>query len=96
MGNFRAMIAKKTDRRVRLLEEMIVSMRLVKMYVWEGFFLSKLIDYRKAEMWKQRIKLSVFALCDSILRSSRSGLSSFGQCSIIQLCLSDFRHCFNH
>lgn len=92
MGNFRAMIAKKTDRRVRLLEEMIVSMRLVKMYVWEGFFLSKLIDYRKAEMWKQRVKLSVFALCDSILRSSRSGSSSFGKRF---LCLSDFKYNIN-
>lgn len=71
MGNFRAIIAKKTDRRVRLLEEMITSMRIVKMYVWEGFFLSRLIDHRKAEMWKQRMKLSFYGFCDSILRSSR-------------------------
>ena len=71
MGQFRAKIARKTDRRVRLLEEMITSMRIIKMYVWEGFFLSRLIGHRKAEMWKQRMKLSFYGFCDSILRSSR-------------------------
>lgn len=38
IGTYRAIISKKTDRRVRLLGEMINSMRIIKMYVWEGFF----------------------------------------------------------
>ena len=44
LGNFRAIIAKKTDRRVRLLEEMISAMRIIKMYVWEGFSLNKIMN----------------------------------------------------
>ena len=52
LGNYRAVIAKKTDRRVRLLEELISSMRIVKMYVWEGFFLKKLMKFRKGLAWE--------------------------------------------
>ena len=50
---------------------MITSMRIVKMYVWEGFFLSRLISHRKAEMWKQRMKLTFYGFCDSVMRSTR-------------------------
>ena len=70
IGTYRAIISKKTDRRVRLLGEMINSMRIIKMYVWEGFFLQKLMRYRKEEMKKHRQKLYFYGFFDSILKSS--------------------------
>ena len=70
IGTYRAIISKKTDRRVRLLGEMVNSMRIIKMYVWEGFFLQKLMRYRKEEMKKHRQKLYFYGFFDSILKSS--------------------------
>ena len=43
MGNIRGKVAAMADRRIKLLGEMIRAMRVVKMYVWEGHFLQKLI-----------------------------------------------------
>lgn len=40
---FRGQIAKQTDERSRLMSEIIVAMRLIKMYAWEKPF-SALID----------------------------------------------------
>ena len=44
MGNIRGKVAVMADKRIKLLGEMIKAMRVVKMYVWEGHFVKKLIQ----------------------------------------------------
>ena len=36
-----------TDERVKLMSEIIKSMRIVKMYCWESAFVKKICDLRK-------------------------------------------------
>lgn len=58
--------AAKTDERVRLIQEILVSIKIIKMYVWESFFANKISEQRKAEMIKLRIifylKTIIFSL----------------------------------
>jgi ATP-binding cassette subfamily C (CFTR/MRP) protein 4 len=41
---YRFKIAQKTDERGRIMNEIIIAMRVIKMYAWENPF-SKLIDH---------------------------------------------------
>ena len=71
MGMIRGKIAKLADTRIRLLGELIRSMRVVKMYVWEGHFLQKLIQSRKNELVSHRTRLASYGAFDSLSRTSR-------------------------
>lgn len=71
MGILRGRIAGLADKRIRLMSELVNAMRVVKMYVWEGHFLEKLIVARKNEMKMNRIRLALYGVMDSISRTSR-------------------------
>ncbi|KAF0749577.1 putative multidrug resistance-associated protein lethal(2)03659, partial [Aphis craccivora] len=58
MSEIHLKIAKKTDERIRLMNEIILGIQVIKMYTWEKPF-SKLIEYvRKLEV--EQIKRSTF------------------------------------
>ena len=44
MGYIRGKVAVMADKRIKMLGEMIRAMRVVKMYVWEGHFVQRLIE----------------------------------------------------
>jgi len=51
-ARLRQATAKKSDVRIKLIDEMINSMKTVKMYVWEGHFASLIAKSRKTEINK--------------------------------------------
>jgi len=70
MGMLRGKIAGLADKRIRHMSELVNAMRVVKMYVWEGHFLQKLIASRKKEMKKHRVRLGLYGIMDSISRTT--------------------------
>ncbi|XP_077984677.1 ATP-binding cassette sub-family C member 5-like [Glandiceps talaboti] len=49
VATFRVKAIKITDRRVRMINEMITSIKLIKMYAWERPFAEKVADIRNSE-----------------------------------------------
>ncbi len=49
-SQFRREAAQKTDDRIRIINEIIPAMRVIKMYAWEKPFLKLTQVYRKLEM----------------------------------------------
>lgn len=49
-GKFRAKTAQRTDERVRLMNEIILAMRIIKMYAWEKPFKSLVRTARRREV----------------------------------------------
>ncbi|CAF1664496.1 unnamed protein product [Rotaria magnacalcarata] len=58
----RAEVLKVTDERVKIMSEIIRSMRIIKMYCWESAFERKVCRIRTREM----IKTTVFMMCHCI------------------------------
>ncbi|MFH4976944.1 hypothetical protein AB6A40_003653 [Gnathostoma spinigerum] len=52
MGGCRREIAKRTDKRISIMNEILNGIRVIKMYVWEDAFVKILAGYRKAELMK--------------------------------------------
>nr|XP_039260104.1 multidrug resistance-associated protein 4-like [Styela clava] len=55
-GKFRSMTAVITDKRIRLMNEVITGMRIIKMYAWEKPFAKHVLNTRRKEV--QKILLS--------------------------------------
>ncbi|XP_025017235.1 multidrug resistance-associated protein 4-like isoform X2 [Tetranychus urticae] len=51
---FRAQKSKLTDKRIKLMEEMISAIRIIKMFTWEKSFADIISEIRKKEMRKIR------------------------------------------
>ncbi len=49
-GSFRAGAAKQSDERVKLMNEILSGMRVVKMYAWESPFSKAISDVREREL----------------------------------------------
>ncbi|XP_059144802.1 ATP-binding cassette sub-family C member 5-like [Physella acuta] len=73
---YREVSIKITDKRVGLISELLTSIKLVKMYVWETSFSQKISEIRASE--KSIIEKSVFAL--SITMGSSMLVSVFASC----------------
>ncbi|CAF4354696.1 unnamed protein product [Rotaria socialis] len=58
----RAEVLKVTDERVKIMSEVIRSMRIIKMYCWESAFERKVCRIRTREM----VKTTVFMMCHCI------------------------------
>ena len=69
-GKPRNMKNKITDNRVKLANEMIEGIRLLKMYAWEAIFSRKVSDYRKDETKQMRNVLWLEGVCSAIAFSS--------------------------
>lgn len=62
LSTFFAEAAKRTDERIRLMNEFIPAIKIIKMYCWEMQF-AKMIDAaRKREIAKIRVGLYAFSL----------------------------------
>ncbi|CAF4338602.1 unnamed protein product, partial [Adineta steineri] len=55
-------ILQITDERLKIMSEIIKSMRIVKMYCWETAFIHKICLIRKREI----IQYTFYAICDCI------------------------------
>lgn len=65
-GNIREQTAIRTDERIRLMNEIIPAMRVIKMYAWEKSF-AKLVDIaRKREVKWIRYRVILTALNESV------------------------------
>lgn len=49
-GSIRASIAKKSDKRILFMNEILTGIKTIKMYVWERFFGEKINQLRKEEI----------------------------------------------
>ena len=47
IGKVREKVAEQADKRIKILEETINSILVIKMYCWESFSLKKIIETRK-------------------------------------------------
>lgn len=59
LGQARAQGAKKTDIRLKTMNEVLQGIRVIKVYAWERSFLAKMIDVRAAEMKFVRFATSI-------------------------------------
>ncbi|CAF4950125.1 unnamed protein product, partial [Rotaria sp. Silwood1] len=55
--HFRHKILKITDQRIKIMSEIIKSIRIVKMYCWELAFIKKIHDIRKREIFRCTLRL---------------------------------------
>lgn len=39
--------AKKTDERLRLIQEILTTIRIIKMYTWEKFYINRVDEERR-------------------------------------------------
>ncbi|CAF0789068.1 unnamed protein product [Adineta steineri] len=60
--SIRTKILQITDERLKIMSEIIKSMRIVKMYCWETAFIQKICLIRKREI----IQYTFYAICDCI------------------------------
>ena len=51
VGRLRGDVARESDERISNLEEMITCIAVVKMYCWESFIVSKIIQFRRNETY---------------------------------------------
>ncbi|CAG2104614.1 unnamed protein product [Medioppia subpectinata] len=58
--NIRQKTAKLTDSRIRLMQEIIAGMRVIKMYAWEQPFAQLVSEARKSEVKQIRVNLSIY------------------------------------
>ena len=49
-AHLRLLTAKKQDIRIRIMNEIISCMKLIKMHCWEYSFADKIVQARKSEM----------------------------------------------
>ncbi|XP_063914042.1 probable multidrug resistance-associated protein lethal(2)03659 [Zophobas morio] len=68
--------SKKTDERLELLQEVLSSIKIIKMYTWEMFFERKINTARKEEM-HQLVKLFITKVWILIIGSVGSKLAFF-------------------
>lgn len=69
-GNIREETAVRTDERIRLMNEIVPAMRVIKMYAWENSF-SKLVDKaRRDEIKWVRYRMILTSINESIYFSS--------------------------
>ncbi|CAG2179010.1 unnamed protein product, partial [Oppiella nova] len=73
-SRFRQMTAKLTDGRLRLMNEIISGMRVIKMYAWEQPFADLVADARKSEVGRiqrscllKAINLSLFFVASRVI-----------------------------
>eukprot|EP00158_Paraphelidium_tribonemae_P009276 Partr_v1_DN28821_c1_g1_i1_m34129 putative ATP-binding cassette, sub-family C (CFTR MRP), member len=52
LGHLRQMVAQTTDSRVRLTQEFLQGMRIIKLFAWEESFLERIMKYRTDEVRK--------------------------------------------
>jgi hypothetical protein len=50
LGRLRRLILKKTDSRIKLISELLQSMKIIKFFSWEDSFLRKISKIRKSEV----------------------------------------------
>ncbi|XP_031345180.1 probable multidrug resistance-associated protein lethal(2)03659 isoform X2 [Photinus pyralis] len=70
-ARFRLKTAAKTDERVKITQEMLTAIRIIKMYTWEKFFGKTVNQLRKREIKDLRILfyIKAIALCFGLLSS---------------------------
>jgi ABC-type multidrug transport system fused ATPase/permease subunit len=66
MANLRKAIMPITDKRVKLAQEVLQGIRVVKFFAWEESFLSKLADLRALELAKTRTLMIVRGIVMSL------------------------------
>ena len=62
----RTKVVPLTDRRVTQMNEIVNSIRLIKMYAWESSFVDRVLRVRRAEVAKLRLTALVQSLSLSI------------------------------
>ena len=55
LSQIRLQTAEKQDCRIRLMREIITSMKLIKMHCWENSFAEKIAHARRSEMGLLRL-----------------------------------------
>ncbi|KAK4879945.1 hypothetical protein RN001_008091 [Aquatica leii] len=65
-SKFRLKTAAKTDERVKITQEILTAMRIIKMFTWEFFFRKKINTIRKNEIQNLRILFYIKAIVVSI------------------------------
>ncbi|KAK5646545.1 hypothetical protein RI129_005009 [Pyrocoelia pectoralis] len=70
-ARYRLKTAAKTDERVKITQEMLTAIRIIKMYTWERFFSKTVNKLRKREIKDLRILfyIKAIALCFGLLSS---------------------------
>ena len=75
---------KYTDKRIRTVTEVLQGIRLIKSYVWEGFYVQQVGLLREKEVNAIRLSAYVLFYCDSKVKlkvqcssMARSGLIAF-------------------
>ena len=64
-GALRTKTGKEADGRLSVLEELLKTMLVVKMYCWEYLFLKRLVDRRKAEVEFYKLQARLLAITQS-------------------------------
>ena len=61
IGQYMREVMMAKDKRLKVVSEMLSSMKIVKLYVWEGFFKNWISEVRRAELDKiwQKAKIGV-------------------------------------
>ncbi|XP_022919146.1 ATP-binding cassette sub-family C member 4-like isoform X2 [Onthophagus taurus] len=59
--------AIQTDKRLKIVEEVLSSIRMIKMYTWESYFIKKMNEFRRNEIFNLRI---IFYLRNLIMHIS--------------------------
>jgi ATP-binding cassette subfamily C (CFTR/MRP) protein 1 len=71
MANLRKAIMPITDKRIKLAQEVLQGIRVVKFFAWEENFLGKLAGLRVLELVKTRTLMIVRGIVSSIAAVSR-------------------------
>ena len=83
-GALRSKTGKIADQRISLMEEMLNAIQVVKMYCWERFFVSNLIEARKKEVKYYKIQAMLLALSMTFLFLSSHMLVIFKNCNVLR------------
>ena len=62
MGQLRVRVAKKSDERIRSMEELIGAIRVIKMYCWEAFCVKKIMKARADEIYLLKIRATLLGV----------------------------------
>ena len=66
LGAVRRAVVKHTDARVRTTTEVILGIKAIKLYAWEGPWTDRLNELRETELW-QILRSSLLQACSTML-----------------------------